>query len=221
MKKLFALSLALMMAAIGCSSDPKPATGGPASAEENTQRVRQAEGIPEWAMNIPSEPGQAFYGVGSAMYKNSATRDRAFKQADAAARRQIADTMKTTIKGATKSYARQILTPDGDVEEEALSQDVTVAVTNFVLMGAAIVKHDAYLNQKDDQTEIYALARIGFDSVAESLHNETAKAIEKVQKNAQHAFDDLDKMLEEEQKKNAPYSPPPADLPPIEKPSGN
>lgn len=221
MKKLFALSLAMMMAAVGCSSSKPAESGGPATAEENTARVRQAEGIPEWAMNIPSEPGQAFYGIGSAMYKNSATRDRAFKQADAAARRQIADTMKTTIKGATKSYARQILTNAGDVDEEALSQDVTVAVTNFVLMGAAIVKHDVYLNEKENQTEVYALARIGFDSVAESLHNETAKAIEKVQKNAQMAFDDLDRMLKEEQEKNAPYSPPPADLPPIQKPNGN
>jgi hypothetical protein len=216
MKKLFALSLVGLLGTIGCSSSPAPASNS--TTEERTAEVAQLQGIPEWVLNIPSEPGQAFYGVGTATYKNQATMDRAFKAADAAARRQIADTMKTTIKGATKSYARQILTDSGEIAEESLSQDVTVAVTNFVLMGAAVVKRDAYFNKAEGLTQVYSLSRVGFDAVAESLHQETSKAIEKVQKNAQMAFDDLDRMLKDEQEKNSPYVPPPSDLPAIQKP---
>lgn len=200
---LMFLITCLALAALGCSSSPAPAPAAPNDAAANTQAVQKAQGIPDWVMNPPSEVGQAFYGTGSSTYKSTAGQQRAFSAADAAARRQIADTMKTTIKGATKSYARQVLTDMGDVAEEALSQDVTVALTNFVLSGAAIVKHDAYYDPATKLTTVYSLSRIGFDSVAESLHNEMSKRVEQVQRNAESAFADLDRMLEDEQRKQA------------------
>lgn len=218
MKKLFGLALiaAITMVAVGCSSEKKedaPMTNSPATTPE----VANKFGIPDWAINIPSEPGKAFYGVGSDAFKNASMMDRAFKGADTSARRQIADTMKTTIQGCTKRYARTVLTPDNQVHEEGLSQDVTRAITNWVLMGAEIVKHELSQDRETGLTTVYSLARIGFDSVAENLHRETSQAIQKVQENAKVAFDELDKLLADEHERNHPPVAPPADLPPLKK----
>lgn len=201
MRFLFCL---MVLALIGCSSTPPPAAE-PAPKYQPPPVEEEEWDIPDWALNIPSEPGQAFYGVGSTAVKSATALRLAQQTAATMARRQIADTMKTTIQGATKSYARQILTNDGEVHEESFSQDVTRAVTNFTASGITIVEYRVS-KKADPKTGLrmcWALARIGFDSVAESLHNETAKRIEAVRRNADEAFADLDRMLKDEQEKEA------------------
>lgn len=196
-------SFLLVLMLIGCSSAPAATTPPPRT--QTTPEVQEEWDIPDWGVNIPSEPGQAFYGVGSAAVKSPTQLALAQQTAATAARRQIADTMRTTIQGATKRYARQILTDDGTVHEEAFSQDVTRSVTNFVASGVAIQTY--YISKKPDPKTglrlVWALARIGFDAVAESLHNEAAKRIDQVRRNADAAFADLDRMLKEEQEKEA------------------
>lgn len=198
-------SLLLILALIGCSSSPAPETAPTQPRTQTAPEVQEEWDIPDWALNIPNEPGQAFYGVGSAAVKSPTQISLAQQTASTAARRQIADTMRTTIQGATKRYARQILTDDGTVHEEAFSQDVTRSVTNFVASGVSIQTY--YISKKPDPKTglrlVWALARIGFDAVAESLHSEAAKRVEQVRRNADAAFADLDRLLKEEQEKEA------------------
>lgn len=200
MRLAIVLSLLVL---IGCSSTPPAPEAAPRT--QTSPEVIAEWDIPDWAVNVPNEPGQAFYGVGSAAVKSPTQISLAQQTAATAARRQIADTMRTTIQGATKRYARQVLTNDGTVHEEALSQDVTRAVTNFVASGVEIKLY--YISKKPDPKSglhmVWALARIGFDSVAESLHSEAAKRVEQVRRNADEAFGELDKLLKDEQEKEA------------------
>lgn len=188
---------------LSCSSPAAPAPQ-PAPVRTSPEVVEELD-IPDWAVNIPKEPGQAFFGVGAAALKSVTQVDLAKQSAATGARRQIADTMRTTIQGCTKRYARQVLTATGEVVEEGLTQDVTRAVTNFALSGASIEQF--YISKKADPKTglrmVWALARIGFDSVAENLHDEAAKRIEQVRKNSDEAFKELDRLLKDEQEREA------------------
>lgn len=195
-------------------------------AESQDDRPKAQQGaavetfaIPDWAINIPSEPGQAFYGVGVGSFRNPALMQNGFQQADMAARRQIADTMQVTIQAATKRYMRQVVTPEGDVAEEALAQDVSRSVTDIAISGAQIVKRDTAYDERSDTHIVYSLAKISFDSVAQNMHNELANRVEQVRANADEAFAELDKLLVEDQKEHEPRQPEyEGDIPEVAKP---
>jgi len=201
----FFVLVALCTLLAGCSSSApttQPATSHTAPVSQPEYEADPPPPFPDWFLNVPSEPGQAFYGVGVAGFRNSASAKLAQQVAATQARRQIADTLQTTVQGATKSYARQILTGDGTVAEESLSQDVTRAVTDITISGVAILKYET--GPRDPETGLfpmYALARIGFDAVAETLHSEMADRVEQVRRNADEAFAELDSLLADQQEK--------------------
>lgn len=193
------LALGGLMACAPAQEDRQPV--------ERTEQVQERLAIPEWAINIPSDPGNAFYGVGVGSFRNPALMQNGFQQADTAARRQIADTMRTTIQAATKRYMRQVVIPSGEIVEEALAQDVSRSVTDIAISGAAIVKRDTAYDPNRDMHVVYSLARIAFDSVAENMHRELADRVEQVRQNADNAFAELDKLLAEESKETVPTEP--------------
>jgi len=181
--------------------------------EEDLNNPPEEMAIPSWFFDTPSEPGQAFYGVGSGGFKNSAMMQLAIDTADAAARQQIAATMETTIQACVQRYMRSIVTAEGDIEEEALSQSVSRAVVDTTINGAAIIKRSVSPEQESDGTRVmYALARIGFDGVSQSMYEHTRAAVQEVQDHAEVAFDELDALLAQTQEeKNGTVPPPQAD----------
>ena len=204
MQRYLTIGLALMLAA------PVACGGGDRQQKDSAESTRQVQAefaIPDWAINIPAEPGNAFYGVGVGTFKSPALMQNGFQQADTAARRQIADTMEVTIQAATMRYMRQIVTELGEVAEEALAQDVSRSVTNTKLSGVEIVKRASVFDERSGLYIVYSLARIAFDSVAETMHREMAQRVEKVRQNAENAFADLDRLLAGEQTDRAPKEP--------------
>ena len=159
----------------GCTSPPAPEPESAAPAEEPYRPDPQNPPQPEWCDNIPWESGVAFYAVGANYFRTPEDRVRAVRQADANARRQLSDTVKAVVRNATRDYARGTLTEDGDVPDESLSQDITVAVSNFALMNGREV-----LREFEDSTA-FSLVRISFDELLDALVTEFSNAIEKVQ----------------------------------------
>lgn len=168
----------------------------------------QKSPAPDWLMNPPSEPGKAFYGVGSAAYKDSSGLPGAQNQASTAARRQIADTISQSIEAVVKSYASQVVA-DGEVVEESLSTDVMRAITNQTLSGAKVVKYhiDPTPDSRTGLTTVYALAKLSFEPVAAVVGNEMKSRFQNVRDRAEDAFAELEARLAESQKQ-APQTQP-------------
>lgn len=170
--------------------------------------------IPDWFVNVPSEPGRAIYGVGTATYKNATAMQLALTASQQAARRQIADTVKVAIQAATKQFLKQALLPANQANAEGLMQDITRAATDFALSGAEIVKTE-YGAPVQGMTPIYTLARLGFASMARNLHREISTRVKAIQPNAILDFDEVEKLLKDENERQLPAKPAPKDLPPL------
>jgi hypothetical protein len=196
---LFAAAMLVLM--VGCGGGTN--TGGDPvdSGDVHSTNEEQVVGGPEWFFNPPREPGKAFYGVGMMTYRNPAMLQNARDLAFTSARNEIASSMQSTIQSATKRYMRTIITPENDMEEEQFAQSVARSVVDLKLSGANVVKSDRTFMKNEKQYAVYILARISFDDVAQTLHEQMTEAVEKVQENARVAFDELDRLLEEEQEK--------------------
>ena len=197
MRKLLVLALVM---AFGFAF-PIACGGSDIESSEGTEEVVEDIGIPDWFVNTPSEPGLAFYGVGTGVFKQAGMMQSAMDQADANARAQIASTMQTTIQSCVQRYMRTILTNEGDLSEEMFAQTAQRAITNLEISGAEIKRRDFSNLQEDGSRVCYALCRIGFDSVADSMYDATREAVAQVQENATVAFDELSALLNEEQDK--------------------
>ncbi len=204
MKKLLAFALVLGITAmvVGCSDkkEDKVIDGGGKKPD-----------MPEWVLATPSNPGKAFYGVGSGSFKLGTQQNRAMREADAQARRQIAETMGQKIEAMIKTYAAQIVTEEGQIVEESLSSDVMRAFTDRNVQGAEIIRK--YITKEPDANGlyyVYSLAEINFDSVVETLQNAAvnSKAVEAVRQRAENAFADLDKQLAKAQEEAYPNAKP-------------
>lgn len=204
-QRLFTLVLAGLVLATFTACGGGPAVTETDTSESSTENVAASMSMPPWMMDIPSEPGKAFYGVGASTFKDMSQLNRGFRTADMNARTQIAETMRVTVQGATKEYARQVVSRGGELDEESFSQTVTRALVDFTLSGCTIVRHDFHENPRNGRITVFSLARIGFDNVAESLHQAAKEDIERVVENSRAAFDELDDMLRNEwEKEHAP-----------------
>lgn len=189
-------------AVIGCSSNPS-----------TSSNVHEQHDIPEWFVAPPREPGKAFYGVGSATFKMGTQQNRAMKEAEAQARRQIAETLGQEIQAMIKTYAAQVVAPEGQIAEESLATDVMRAFTDRAVAGGEIVKrHISDHADANGLTHVYALAKMSFSSVAETLNNAVydSAAIQGVRNRAEDAFAELEKRLTTVQEKAQPKAPAPA-----------
>ncbi|MGE0430861.1 MAG: hypothetical protein AB7S36_01255 [Planctomycetota bacterium] len=195
----------LALACVGCASEhdqlSRPAADGAPMAV--------GAGVPRWVLDIPSEPGLAFYGVGSATFDTLARREDAIRQADAAAARQLADSMKTLLKGAIKSFCGGQLTADSDINEERLPQDVTVAVIGTV-PGESVVVHRA-VDANVRPHVVYTLIRLDFACLAAKAVNALATVRRRAVTDA--GADRLAACLKDEQERNLQYSAPPSGVP--------
>lgn len=183
-----------------------PAAPAPQERQPEPARYEPAPPppFPEWFLNIPSEPGRAFYGVGVASYKTHTGVQLAKDAAELSARQQIAATIESTVQGMVQRYAEQVLTAEGDVVEESLSRSVARTIVDNVMRGVEIVKFESGPRDEHNGTyPLFALARISFDSVAENLHDEVGRRVEAVRERADEAFAELDRMLEQEQERRA------------------
>jgi hypothetical protein len=205
----------LLAIPMACSSNDG---GQPAPADE--PNPPQELNIPAWYVSPPKQPGQAFYGTGVATFDNPSFMSNAKSTAELRARQQIAETMRTTIEAAVKTYQRRIDTPEGDVAEEGLSQSVARSVTDITLSGVAIEKAEVKENPEGGYN-YYVLAKIGFDAVADNLHSEMSEKVEQVRQNADEAFDELDRLLEDQQEQQADDAPAGGELPDMEKEGGS
>jgi len=182
MKKLMLVLVAVAFAtmAFGCGGQQT----GPSTAGLN---------IPEWFMNPPKEPGVAIYGTGVFTMENIDELQLAKNAAAAAARREIAESMKVTLQGVLKNYMRKIQTPSGKTQYEQLTQDVMRQIVDNTIHGAVIQKQE--IKPSEGKYIFFSLVRIGFDGVAKALSDATKKEFEEVEENAAQAFAEMDELL--------------------------
>ncbi len=205
--RLVTLGLGLMVLVgvlAGCAEQeaavpPTTQTGmaGPGTAIQNVP------GLPCWvtqAAKCFSGERRVFYGVGnSAAMQNPALRRRA---AEGQARRDIAQTFNTYVAALQKQYLAE--TTAGAMDRQAVEQhvvDVMKQLTEATLVGVTIAEYWEH----PTRNEAYALARLdlaqfldtlGAMKQAEGNFKELdAKMRDFVRKNAEQAFDNLDKEL--------------------------
>jgi len=172
------------------------------SSEGGDETVDEGVDVPDWFINVPSEPGQAFYGVGVNFFKSSAAMQLAIQNEDLAARRQIADTMQVTIQAATRNYMQQVMTSEGEIVEESFAENVARSVTNVRISGVVIVRRTTRPDNQNGTTNVFSLARIGFDNVADTMRNELNRRVAAVRERADQAFDNLDDLIAQDNLQN-------------------
>ena len=193
MKRLLSLMLVLgLMVAVSCTS-----TTDPMATTDSTQAAQAEDDAPDWFYSPPSEPGIAFFGVGVVEHVNNVGLAKSAAEKRAIA--ELAGVLNTQIKEAVKDYMRSIVANSGDSEEEQLIQRVSIATVNQSISGA-VVKNRARGAKNDKGIRpFYAIARIGFDSVAANLHKAVKENIQQVKANADDAFAELDGLLKKQQ----------------------
>lgn len=173
----------------GCStmSSDQDGLGGTRGAE-----AIQNVGGPEWLSNVGSAfsgEGRVFYGVGNtAGVRNSSMRRRS---AEAAARRDIAQTLQVYVAGLNKQYMAE--TTAGDMERASVEQhieDVMKQVTDATLIGANVVEYWEH----PGRNESYALARLDLEAFLDAMQQ---------YQSATGKFKELDAEIREYVRKNA------------------
>ncbi len=150
---------------------------------------------PAWTMKSSGafkDAGEkVFYGVGRVTgIKNESL---AFSTADNRARADIAKTIEVYSASLAKDY--QASTTAGDFKrtsEEQFVEETTKTFTAVTLNGVVIVDH--WVNEKDGT--VYALARLDLEKFKDSVNSAkelNASVREWVKKNAEKAFDSLEK----------------------------
>ncbi len=177
--------------------------GGCATQERTKPRtlnqlVQDGDG-PEWLVKggkAYSGDKRAFYGVGSAGRVRNPSLMR--KSAQAQARREIANQFKVYVAALNKQYLADITAGDGDAhsEEQAVT-DTLKELTEATLQGVTIEEYWEH----PERNEAYALARLDLDNFmkkakkyleAKAEYQElSAKVRERIEKNAEKAFDEL------------------------------
>lgn len=204
MKRIFMCLLALaLIAPVACSSSGSTTTGG-RTAESETRDWQEAHAIPDWVISLRGEDSNAFYGVGVGSYRSATNMQLGFTAAEAAARRQIADTLEVTIQAALQRYMEQVVTPEGDVVEESLTRDVMRSVTNETIRGVTIDKRQVVRDRETGLYIVFVLAKIGGEAVAEQIREETNRQVGQVRQRAEAAFEQLDDILNQEIERNRP-----------------
>jgi len=183
-KSLVLLLLAgwLLGVSAGCSGTPRVVTG-----------ISEVEGqqVPSWVLDPPSDPGVAFYAAASGRAKGH--RSLALTDAEQSARVALARSLDTTVQAVFKRYMAEVVGDEQEGVDEALVEDVARSLTNVRLSGMVIEK-----TYPTESGEWWALARISFDDVATIIKRSAKKHLRAVRQNADEAFQELDRLLEEE-----------------------
>ncbi len=174
-----ALGLLFIVTSMSCRSRAEI----PAELEEN--------GLPDWVMTPPHDPGSAFYAAAS----GTARREKglALEDAKAAARTALARSLDTTVQSVFKRYLSEIQPEESDGASEVLIQDTSRLLTDLRLSGMRIER--TFPNQ--DGTW-WALASIAFDDVAQVMKSSARRHLDSVRQNSDAAFDELERLLKEE-----------------------
>jgi len=98
-----------------------------------------------------------------------------------------------------KRYLRTVLVDEEDTDERLSAQIARRTLGNIDVSGAHIINSDLSSVLEDGCTIVYSLSRIGFDSVAQSMYEETRGVVRELQPDAEVAFDELSDMLAEQQ----------------------
>ncbi len=152
----------------------------------------QEVGGPEWLTNSGaafSGERRVFYGVGNAAAILNPSLRR--KTADAAARRDLAQTFHTYVAGLNKQYMAE--TTAGDMERVSVEQhieDVTKQVTEATLVGSTIVEYWEH----PKRNEAYALVRLDLEQFLDTM---------KSYGSATGQFKELDAQMRDFVRKNA------------------
>jgi len=163
----------------------------------------QEVGGPEWLTNSGaafSGERRVFYGVGNAAAIVNPSLRR--KAAEAAARRDLAQTFQVYVGALNKQYMAE--TTAGDMKRVSVEQhieDVTKQVTEATLVGSNIVEYW----ENPTRNESYALARLDLEQFLEVMQSYRAatsqfkeldsEVREFVRKNAERAHDQLNQEL--------------------------
>ncbi|MCD4656629.1 MAG: hypothetical protein K8S87_03695 [Planctomycetes bacterium] len=157
--------------------------------------------IPDWFLNPPMEPGMAIFGTGTFTMDSIDELQLGRTAAAAAARREIAESMKVKLQGVLKNYAKKIVTAEKKTKYEQLTQDVMRQIVDNTIHGAVIQQQD--IKPYEGKLLVFVLVRIGFDGVAKGLSDATRKEFEEVEENAAEAFAEMDELLKAQSQK--PY----------------
>ncbi|MFC1725511.1 hypothetical protein ACFL4T_07770 [candidate division KSB1 bacterium] len=141
--------------------------------------------------------GKAFYGVGAATNISNVSLRR--KASDAQARAQLAATFKTQIEDLTKIFAKSTSEGGAQVQmsEEQFVQATTRAFTKFDLTGAVIIDR-FYDNVEKTQYSLSVLDMSLFKSKLKEMKELSEEVKNAIEKNAEKAFEELDKKSEKE-----------------------
>lgn len=181
------LVLSFAFLSVQCGSKPK---------KIDTMKPSVEKDRPGWVDKggafYDGEKGKAFYGVGAVSgMKNVALRRTA---ADTQARADISRIFKTHISNLVKIYQREVTDIDKSAAE-AFAQEATKGFTSMDLSGAMIVGH-YFSIAEGTQYSLAVLDMAGFQNQVEKMNNLSKQVQEAIIKNADKAFDELDKMEE-------------------------
>lgn len=202
MKRYSLLIVALIFSA--CATGP---SGGPGGSQSVLSGVAP-DGTPRWVHRgsgaFKGELGKAFYGVGLVQGIQNEALLR--QTADNRARGEIAKIFHTKVIAMMKDYQRS--TTAGDFKSSAEEQDVMAVqktITEATVRGIELKDH-----WRDPKTgTYYALAVLELKRIIENTAGLPAATRDEVRKNAERAFEDLDKELQKRNNPPAPADPPP------------
>jgi len=153
---------------------------------------RRPDWVIEGAGAFPKE--KAFYGIGDISGVKNAP--FALRAADNQARADIAKQLEVYTASLMKQYAAS----KKNAEEQNI-EEATKIFTSTSLSGIQVVDHYKEASE-DGIPRIYSLAKLGLDKIKENVENAkglSSEVRDYIQKNANKAFDSLEK---EEQKKD-------------------
>jgi hypothetical protein len=169
-------------------------TLGACGEKEQTVTGAKAKNEPEWIVRgsgaFKDEEGLAFYGVGAV--QGISNRGLELQTVDQRARADLARALDTYVANFMKDYMASAVASDMEAsEEEQFVSSITKSITEATLVGSQI----AARWRAPDGT-LWALAKLSFDDVANTMKSEMRKRAAELKMNANEAMEELDEQLE-------------------------
>ncbi|MGE0430638.1 MAG: von Willebrand factor type A domain-containing protein [Planctomycetota bacterium] len=161
--------------------------------------LRTPAPLPEWVHGtMPDPPDRTLFGVGAHVVSTPGeSPDDAAAAAVKAAHAALATRLRERLTRGVLSYMRQILTDDDEagtfaarLTAEAVDRMVTRALQSARVVGQAIGPDPVTA-----KVTRYALVDVAVAPLAEWSHEAIDTTVRKVQQNASHSFDDVDRLL--------------------------
>ena len=211
-------AILLMLLSAGCSTEREVQLANAPTADGVPLDDNNGHRLPMFALNIPSEPGVAFWGVGSEDF--TVNRPAAIERADRRARQHLAEAiLRVVVNAVAKAITSQQVRGTAEPLKESFAQSVTLDVMRSAAPAATVELRyvlanppDVFHSSSPDTPEpppqfrwvVYSLVRLPFERVATDVRQAAARHGVIVDAGT------IAELLQREQSLHAPYEEPPA-----------